>query len=79
MTRELCGGRLVLALEGGYNADAMKDSVAMVLWELAGRSKINKDEMRQVEDAQSRNIVKTIDQVRNIQRKYWGDLEMNEE
>jgi acetoin utilization deacetylase AcuC-like enzyme len=79
MTRELCGGRLVLALEGGYNPEALKDSVAMVLWELAGRSKINKDEMRQVEDAQSQNIVKTIDQVRNIQRKYWGDLEINGE
>jgi acetoin utilization deacetylase AcuC-like enzyme len=74
MTRELCGGRLVLALEGGYNAEALKDSVAMVLWELAGRSMIKRDEMRQIEDAQFQTIARTIDQVKEIQRKYWRDL-----
>ena len=74
MTRDLCGGRLVFALEGGYNADALKDSVAMVLWELVGRSKINKDEMQRNEDAQSQNITKTFERVKEIQKKYWGKL-----
>ena len=74
ITGEICGGRLVFALEGGYNTDALKDSVAMVLWELAGSSKIDKDEMRRVEDAQFQNIAKTIDQVKKIQEKYWGKL-----
>jgi len=74
MTRDLCGGKLVLALEGGYNADALKDSVAMVLWELVGRSKIDREEMRRTEDAPSQNISKTIEQVKKIQEKYWGKL-----
>jgi hypothetical protein len=46
----------------------------MVLWELVGRSKINKEEMQRTEDAQSPNISKTIEQVKKIQKKYWGTL-----
>ena len=74
LAAELCGGRMVLALEGGYNSEALRDSVAMVLWELIGKSMINKEEMRQVENAQYSNIVKTIGQVKTIQKKYWKDL-----
>jgi len=71
---ELCGKRLVLALEGGYNSEALRNSVAMVLWELTGRSVINREEMRLVEDAQYGTIEKTIEQVKKIQAPFWGDL-----
>lgn len=71
MANELCGGRLVLELEGGYNSEALRDSVAMVLWELIGQSMINKEEMREVEDAQYKNIIKTINLVKEVQEKYW--------
>jgi acetoin utilization deacetylase AcuC-like enzyme len=71
MASELCGGRLVLALEGGYNSEALCDSVAMVLWELTGQSMINRREMEQVEDAQYGNIARLFDQIREIQRRYW--------
>ncbi len=71
MAEELCDQRLVLALEGGYNLEALRDSIAMVLWELSGKSVINKAEMRQVEDAQYGNIAKTLDGVKVIQRRYW--------
>ena len=74
MAQELCGGRLVLALEGGYNAEALRDSVAAVLQELAGRSTLNNDEMRQTEDGNFPNIAKTIEHVKEIQKKYWDDL-----
>ena len=74
MAAELCDKRLVLALEGGYNSEALRDSVGTVLWELTGRSAIRREEMRLVEDAQYGNIAKTIQQVREIQRPYWGDL-----
>jgi len=74
MAAELCKGRLVLALEGGYNSEALGNSVAMVLWELTGQSKMNKEEMRQAEDARYGNIEKTIEQVKKIQRKYWKGL-----
>jgi len=74
MAAELCDKRLVLALEGGYNSEALRDSVATVLWELAGRSVINREEMRQVEDARYDNIAKTIERVKGIQQPYWGNL-----
>jgi len=74
MASDLCRKRLILALEGGYNSEALRDSVAMVLWELTGRSMINKEEMRQVEDAQFGNIEKTIRKIKKIQAPYWGAL-----
>jgi len=51
-----------LALEGGYNPEALQDSVAIVLWELTGRSAIQKEEMRHVKTRSTERIVKTIDQ-----------------
>jgi acetoin utilization deacetylase AcuC-like enzyme len=74
MAAELCQKRLVLALEGGYNSEALRDSVGTVLWELTGRSAINREEVLQVEDAQYENIAKTIQLIKEIQRPYWGDL-----
>ena len=74
MAAGLCKERLVLALEGGYNSEALRDSVGTVLWEMAGRSVINREEIRQVEDARLGNIAGTIQRVKEIQRPYWGDL-----
>jgi len=74
MSSELCEGRLVLALEGGYNSEALQDSVTMVLWELTGQSMIKREEMRQVEDTQYPGIGETIERVKKIQRQYWRDL-----
>lgn len=36
IAQSCCGGKLVLTLEGGYNLDALRDSVKAVLLELAG-------------------------------------------
>ena len=74
MAAELSGERLVLALEGGYNSEALQDSVTMVLWELTGQSVINKEEMRQVEDARYENIRPTIEKVKAVHKKYWSNL-----
>ncbi len=74
MAAELCEERLVLALEGGYNSEALRDSVGTVLWEMAGRSVINREEMRQVEDARLEKIAGTIQKVKEIQKPYWGKL-----
>lgn len=71
MAAELCDERLILVLEGGYNPQALRDSVEMVLWELMGNSMINKEEMQQVEDAQYTEIAKTIDRVKEVHRRYW--------
>lgn len=71
MAATLCNGRLVLVLEGGYNPQALRDSVEMVFWELTGSSMINEEEMRQVEDAQYEEIRGAIQQVKEVQGRYW--------
>jgi len=71
MAAELCDERLILVLEGGYNPQALRDSVEMVLWELMGSSMINKEEMQLVEDAQYREIAETLERVKEVQRRYW--------
>jgi acetoin utilization deacetylase AcuC-like enzyme len=71
LAAELCDERLVLVLEGGYNPQALRDSVEMVLWELLGDSMINTKEMQQVEDAQYEEIAGTIQRVKDIHRRYW--------
>lgn len=68
---DLCRERLVLALEGGYNPQALRDSVEIVLWELTGNSMINKEEKRQVEDAQYKAVEKSIGKVIDIHNRYW--------
>jgi acetoin utilization deacetylase AcuC-like enzyme len=74
MAADVCEGRLVLALEGGYNSEALQDSVAAVLRELTDQSMIPKKEMEDVEEAQYKNIAKTVESVKEIQRKYWSFL-----
>lgn len=71
---ELCRGRLVLALEGGYDAEALKDSVSLVLWELAGKSAIKRETMREMEDGEIQSIAEIIGKVKNIHKRYWRDL-----
>jgi len=72
LAAELCDERLVLVLEGGYNPQALRDSVEMVLWELLGDSMINTKEMQQVEDAQYEEIAGTIRRVKEVHRRYWN-------
>ena len=72
LAADLCEERLVLVLEGGYNPQALRDSVEMVLWELLGRSMINTKEMQQVEDAQYDEIAETIQLVKKVHRRYWN-------
>ena len=74
MAAQLCEGRLVLALEGGYNPEALQDSVGMVLWELIGKSTINNEEMQYVEDAQFGKISKIIEHVKDIQSRFWKEF-----
>jgi len=72
MAADLCEGRLVIILEGGYNPQALRDSVEMVLWELTDSSMINKGEMQQVEEAQYEEIAEAIQRVKGVQSRYWN-------
>jgi acetoin utilization deacetylase AcuC-like enzyme len=71
MAASLCEGRVVLALEGGYSLQGLRDSVEMVLWELSGNSKIDRDQMQQAEDAHYETMAETIERVKEVHRPYW--------
>jgi len=71
LAADLCEERLILVLEGGYNPQALRDSVEIVLWELVGKSMINKEEMQQIEDAQYGEMAETIERLKGIHRRYW--------
>jgi acetoin utilization deacetylase AcuC-like enzyme len=77
LSAQTCGDRLVMALEGGYNSEALTDSVAMVLRELAGRSVIHPDEMARLEDTEVPKSAAVIEQVKTIQRRYWNELDLS--
>jgi acetoin utilization deacetylase AcuC-like enzyme len=65
---EVCGGRLVYTLEGGYNLDGLRDGIQAVLLELVGESRLDEDYLTSLDRAEPPKIV---DKVRKIQSKYW--------
>jgi acetoin utilization deacetylase AcuC-like enzyme len=71
---EICRGRILVALEGGYNLRGLRDGVLAVLGELSGNSdcpgKIDAKTVQEIID--SDNEVAEIKQVRNIAKKYWS-------
>ncbi|MEW6111002.1 MAG: histone deacetylase [Thermodesulfobacteriota bacterium] len=77
LAAELCSGRLILTLEGGYSLEALKDSVAKLLDSLAS---FNPDGEAMpaavsVEDMHPR-ARKSLAESLDAQRRYWPDLQM---
>jgi hypothetical protein len=68
---DLCRKRLILALEGGIIQKPFEIRSPNGTMGIDRRSMINKEEMRQVEDAQFGNIEKTIRKIKKIQAPYW--------
>jgi len=71
---EICGGRILVALEGGYNLRGLRDGVLAVLGELTGDpqipGKVDNKTVREIID--SERDVAVIDLVRNIAKSYWN-------
>ena len=65
---EVCGGRLVYTLEGGYNLEGLSQGVKAVLMELDGRSPLDDDYFSALNE---KPLPKIIERVLNVQRKYW--------
>ena len=64
-----CGGKLILALEGGYNLQGLRDSVKAVLKELKGEATTEGRDWSREENA--RILTPALSGARKIQRKYW--------
>ena len=67
LAEEVCHGRLLLALEGGYHLEGLSLSTSAVLQELLGPSALSKKEQEQ----DSRSDLSVVQKVWSIQKNYW--------
>ena len=67
LAEEVCRGRLLLALEGGYHLDGLRQSVLAVLRELQGDSVLTPEETA----SDRRTDLPIVRQVWKVQQHYW--------
>ncbi len=67
LANEVCRGRLLLALEGGYHLNGLRQSVLAVLKELQGDSVLSLEDTA----ADNRADLAIVRQVWNVQQHYW--------
>ncbi len=74
LANEICEGRLLVALEGGYNLQGLRDGVLAVLAEMSENQacpgKVDAETLQEIVD--SGREVAVIEQVRNIAKSYWS-------
>jgi len=74
LAADICDGRLLVALEGGYNLRGLRDGVLAVLAELSGDpecpGKVDGATLQAIIDADRE--VPVIGQVRDIAKRYWS-------
>jgi acetoin utilization deacetylase AcuC-like enzyme len=68
-------GKLVLTLEGGYNVTSQKRSVKAVLEELSQAFPLEKNDLLEKEKAAYPRVEKFLLQLKEIQKRYWKNLE----
>jgi acetoin utilization deacetylase AcuC-like enzyme len=71
---EVCDGRLLVALEGGYNLQGLRDGALAVLAELTGDpgcpGKVDDEALKAIADAAPGMTI--VDEVRSIAKRYWN-------
>jgi acetoin utilization deacetylase AcuC-like enzyme len=77
LAAEVCEGRLLVALEGGYNLEGLRDGALAVLGELAGLEdcsdqRFNCLDRSTIDQLEQKTVyLPVLDQVRDIAKKYW--------
>lgn len=76
LAEEVCDGKLLITLEGGYDLNGQRDGAMAVLSELAGISldtgcatNLSEKTAKQLSEAQS--VHPAIDQARGVAKKFW--------
>lgn len=69
LAAELCGGRLLLTLEGGYNLTSLREGVLATLLELTGASILTPEKISRFET--SALSAGTLDTIKRIIGTYW--------
>ncbi|MDQ7782240.1 MAG: histone deacetylase [Desulfomonilaceae bacterium] len=75
LAKDLCSGRLVLTLEGGYDLAALRDSVELILSSLGSYDPDNESvPLEPSLDDLSGSFKSRLSDVLSTQRKYWPNL-----
>jgi acetoin utilization deacetylase AcuC-like enzyme len=69
IAKELCNGRIVLTLEGGYNLDALAESVLAVFKSLIAD---NRDDVRGRVIGPNERVMSRIAEIKKAQKVYWS-------
>jgi len=67
-------GKMAITLEGGYDVSGQSRSVKGVLKELAQTSPLDNKEMLEKETSDYQRIERFVNQLKEIQRRYWKNL-----
>ncbi len=67
IAKKNCGGRIVMALEGGYNLNAIAESTLSVFNSLLA----NTGELREGAVGTSAQVTKRVEEIKEVQREYW--------
>ena len=73
---EFCDGRLVAALEGGYNIQGLVKCVRAVLLEFLGEIKVCKDTLANLASMADLQKDSVIEKVREVQQTHWPVLKL---
>lgn len=76
LAEEVCGGKLLVTLEGGYNLTGQRDGAMAVLSELLGESldtgcSTNLNIKQAVGLSERKSMHPAIDQARNVAKRFW--------
>ena len=70
LAAELCGGRLLACLEGGYSLPGLKEGVFATLDEMRGRSRL--DDKMVMELAAAAYPLRALAETKNIVKRFWS-------
>jgi acetoin utilization deacetylase AcuC-like enzyme len=71
LSSELCGGRIVVTLEGGYSLEALPRCILSVLSQLAGVKMEVNDPQPNHDERIKGYMEKLLKEVKRIQSNYW--------
>jgi acetoin utilization deacetylase AcuC-like enzyme len=72
---ELCEGRLVFTLEGGYNVEGEAHAVVKIIHTLQGEIPFDPQELEKREDKALKKILPTIERIKSVYKPYWPALD----
>ncbi len=70
LAKEVCGGRILFCLEGGYSLKGLADGVSAVLYECLGKGILDGETLGFLQGVRKGPAV--IDRVLEVQRNYWN-------